>query len=89
MDLVAITFCTQQVINLFMLTKTCYIFSTLSNNCFHELISVFIPSFIRSAVEKTEQKNIKNEEMSMPYKWLPIEGGFKPSAHWPDLICIT
>ena len=30
--LVVIRFCTQQVINCFMLTKTCYIFSTLSNN---------------------------------------------------------
>ena len=29
-----------------------------------------------------EQKNVKNEEMSRSYKWLSIEEGFKPSAHY-------
>ena len=49
---------------------------------FHELISVFIPCFIGSALGKMEEKNVKNEEMSSLYKRLSIEGGFKPSAHY-------
>ena len=29
-----------------------------------------------------EQKNAKSEGMSSLYKWLSIERGFKPSAHY-------
>ena len=28
------------------------------------------------------QKNVKNEGMSRLHKWLSIEEGFKPSAHY-------
>ena len=49
---------------------------------FHELISVFIPCFIGSALGKMENKNVKNEGMSSLDKRLSIEGGFKPSAHY-------
>ena len=59
----------------------CFIISNSNQfefTCLTKLISTFK---VRPSLSK-EQENIKNEEMSRLYKWLSIEGGFKPSAHY-------
>ena len=42
---------------------------------------MFLPCFIESVLGKMEQKNVKNEGIPRPFKWLSIERGFRTSAH--------
>ena len=43
---------------------------------------MFFPCFIGLVLGKMKQKKCQTWGDSWPYKWLSIEGGFKPSAHY-------
>ena len=66
--------------NFFMLTKTCYIFSALSNDFLSWIDFYFYPIFHWVSIGKNGTIQSQKRESRL-YKWSSIERGFKPSHY--------